>query len=1024
MQKLTLLVLVFLVWHYLPAQLPNAAFLHYNTDQGLSNDHITAIAKDKRGFLWIGTVNGLNRFDGRSFKIFRHDPFDKNSIPGNHILGITLAPDDWLWIATLNGLCKIDPLRLEVRQISLHNGADTLKNEIATRVGFDSRGMAWTTSNQGIHQLNSFSGDQVFFFKTEQKTLGWYMTLIDRQDRLWMVKETVRRFDPATKTVKVFKGANPTESFTDAGPLNLAQDVTGKIWAATWYQGLWAYEGGADEFVRCPPPPTLSTMLLADVSDSGKPFLWVGGEQSGLGVYYPDTKQFIGFKPDSRDPFTHNNYVSTAFFKDPANGDVWIGTEVGLEHYAPSAIRFGRAMIPVEKDMGQFSLVSSVVHDNTDPGGQEYFIAVWGTGLFAWNKTTGAFTRIKSARSKLAGGGIFQLFQDRRGYLWGCLHSGIGRYHPRTKEWRDYEKMFSHPERNNIFLCGLEDRQGNLWFGSNKEGLFWYNPRSDRVEPVFYSKEYANEPGYFNITGISEDTLGRLWLACNSGGLVRFDPLTGMSKRFNYTDRNISPVCNAVVAAGNGRIYATFYDAFLELDTEGKLLRYFTQQNKLKANRLFFVVEDRQGKIWFNTEHLLHYFDPLSGAFHYFGQPDGLFSNAVTDALSITPGGEIFIGFQNAFNFFYPNRLRRNLYPPPVAITSVKVMNKEREPGVVGVTSSGWRRFFAGGRSAKTDTVLTLRPGENFFEVEFAALNFNQQERNRYAYRLEGFNEDWVYTDRPVATFTNLDGGRYLLRMKAANNDGIWNEQGIALAIRVIPPFYKTWWFPVLLMLTAGALVAALLWYRRQQRRRLEIFRENLARDLHDEMGSALSSIRFFSDFASQQIGDDKPRIKSMLHRIGQSAGDLGEFMQDIVWAMKTRNDQLEDLAARMTAFGFHLLEARNMNFETHVSENFTEKRIRPEVRRNIYLIFKEAVNNAAKYSEATMVELHFALRSGWLFLIIKDNGKGFEPGTPVTTGGGNGLQNMRQRAADINGKLEVFSAPGAGARIELRVKI
>ena len=1043
LQKLSALIPALFVWYSVSAQpssapanatvnksaytfrdpgtadkLPNAAFLHYTTDQGLSNDHITAIAKDYLGFLWVGTVNGLNRFDGHSFKTFRHDPQDKNSIPDDNIIGITPAPDGWLWIATNGGLCKLDPIWLGIQRIALPENAGNKKNDAVTRVAFDSKGMAWTTTNDGIYKINPATGKQAFFLKTEQHTLGWYWLSVDKQDRLWMIKDRLRRFDPADGQFKLFEGVNPKKSFVQAGPFCVVQDYSGQLWAGTWGSGIWKYVPELDEFVKSGSPETLCMMLLADTSAFGAPFFWVGGGKSGLAIYYPDTRQFVDFKPDPRDPFTHNNYIAKTFFKDVSNGDVWIGTEVGLEHYAPATIRFGRAMIPPEKDMGQFSLVSGVAQDNTDPGGQRYFVAVWGTGLFSWNKATGKFERMKSKTSKMTGGGNFNLLQDRRGYLWACMKSGVGRYDPRTGAWQDYDDFFQHKERNNLIWCGLEDRQGNLWFGANKEGLFRYNPRRNRVESAFYKNEFADANGYFEIRQISEDAQGRLWLACSSGGLVRFNPATGEAKQFYFPHQDISKVCTAVAAASNGRVYAVFYEALLELDTGGVLVRHFTQSNGLKTNRLFFMVEDRQGKIWCNSEYLLHCFDPESGTFSYYGKADGMFSNTMTDALSIAPSGEIFVGFQNAFNFFYPDRLRRNLQPPPIAITSIKVMNKEREirknDAVKGV---------------KSDSLLVLKPGDNFFEIEFTALNFNQQERNRYAYLLEGFNEDWVFTERPVAVFTNLDGGDYLLRMKAANNDGIWNEQGIVLAIRVIPPFYKTWWFYVLTALAIAGIVAALLCYRWRQRRRLEIFRESLARDLHDEMGSTLSSIFFFSEFANQQIGNDKPSVTPVLQRIGQSASALSESMQDIVWAMKTQNDQLEDLTARMTEFGFGLLEARNMDFITHISMDFPGKHLHPQVRRNVYLIFKEALNNAAKYSKASEVELHIAMKKGLLLMKISDNGQGFEMGSQNSPsgaggGGGNGLQNMRKRAADIGGNLEIFSKPGAGTRIELSVKV
>ncbi len=1022
-RKLTIFLLGILAWQSLLGQPSNASFLHYTTEEGLSHDNITAITKDKLGFLWVGTANGLNRFDGRNFRIFRHDPTDKNSIPNNHVTGLTLAPDGWLWVATDSGLCKIDPLWLDVDHIRLPENDDTIRNDATTVVAFDSKGMAWTTGQNGIYQINPTTNKPVFFFKTEQNVIGWVTTKFDKAGKLWLINVGLRRFDPATQTLKEFKGANAREAFEMASALSVVQDFSGQIWAGTWFAGIWKFNPALDEFVKSPSPTSLAPGLLPDTLSTGRLFLWVGGGKSGLAIYYPDTHQIVDFKNDPRDPHTHNNYLGRVFFKNPKSEDVWIGTEIGLERYAPNALRFGRAMIPPEKDMGQFSLVSGVAHDNTDPTGLRYFIGVWGTGLFEWNMATGDFTRLKSDKSKFPDIGIFNIFQDSKGFLWGCLNSAIGRYNPRTGQWRDYLQFFKDNSRDNVVWCGLEDRKGNLWFGTRREGVYRYNPTTDKMEQALYAKEFADGNGNMNIVGMSEDGAGRLWLASPNTGLIRFDPATGTSKQFTYPGQKTSNSCGAVVCAKSGRIYAAFHETFVELDSEGTLLRRFNNDNGLKTSRLNFLVADKQGRIWFNSEYLLHCFDPATGIFNYYGKGDGLFSNTMTDALSITPSGEIFVGFQNAFNFFYPEKLRRNTLPPPVAITGIRVMNKARELRTRTVVNLDFGLFNLNLGEIQRDTFLTLRPGEDFFEVEFAGLNFSQPERNQYAYLLEGFNKDWVYTDRPIATFTNLNGGKYYLHMKAANNDGVWNHKGTTLAILVKPPFHQTWWFQVLALMALSGMVMGVIWFRRKQRQRLETFREGLARDLHDEMGSTLSSIRFFSEFAKQKIGEENPTVTPVLHRISESASSLSESMQDIIWAMKTKNDQMEDLAARMTEFGLRLMESRNMRFSTHVNEGFTGKQLKPEQRRNVYLIFKEAVNNAAKYADATEVQLFLSVKSGLLLMKVVDNGKGFDLANEEANQG-NGLLNMRQRAADIGGKVEIFSKPGEGTRVELRVSV
>ena len=981
------------------AQPSNSSFLHYTTDQGLSNDHILSITKDKLGFLWVGTVHGLNRFDGRTFRVFHYDPKDKASIPDDNVFEVTVAPNGWLWVATSGGLCKIDPYWLDIIRIRLPENEDTIKNDLVSRVGFDSKGMAWLTADSTIYKIDPATDKIVYAYKCNEKNLGWDGMLIDEQDRLWMLKNNVYRFDPASETMKTIPGENAT-----MGSLSIVKDFNGQLWSGTWSYGIWKFNPATDAFEKQLIPETLAMMLVPDSTATGRQFFWVGGGHSGLAIFYPDEKKLLPFHPDTRDPFTHNNYLASVLFRDPSSGDVWIGTEVGLEQYAPATIRFNRAMIPPDKDMGQFSLVSGVVQDNNDETGQQYYIAVWGAGFFTWNKASGDIHRIVS-KEKLTDGSNFNLFQDSKGNIWGCQTGGAAMFNPTTNVWKQYPATFEHTVRNNIFWCGIEDHRGEIWFGSNREGLYHLNRETDKVEQVFFPPEMKDLVGYLNILQISEDKSGQLWMACNASGLIRYDPATKKAVRFLYPGQKENLLCNSVVVSKSGRIYVGCYTDFLELDREGKIIHQYNQHNGLRTNRMYYMLEDRQGKIWFNSTFLLHCYDPSETSFTYYGKPDGLFSNSVTDGLSITPAGEIFVGFQNAFNYFYPDRLRRNAQPPPIAVTSIKVMNKERK---ISTNAAG-------------DTFLLLRPGEDFFEIEFAALNFNQQERNRYAYQLEGFNRDWVFTDRPVATFTNLNGGDYVLRMKAANNDGVWNEHGAALKIQVNPSFYKTQWFPLLILLTLGSITFGFLWYRRQQRNRLEKFRESLARDLHDEMGSTLSSIRFFSDYAGQQIVD-KPHVTPMLQRISQSATNLSESMQDIIWAMQTDHDQLEDLTTHMMEFGFRLFEARNIKFITHITDGFSGTQLKPEVRRNVYLIFKEAVNNIAKYSEANQVEFDFAMKEGSLAMRIKDDGKGFDMESIQAEGSGNGLKNMRKRASEIGGKLEITSLPGEGTTIILTV--
>lgn len=974
------------------------SFIHYGTEQGLSNDHISWITRDRPGFVWVGTISGLNRFDGRRFRVFKHDPESPNSLPGDYISGLKSGPDGFLWVSTNQGLCRLDPERLRFEPVPLPGDRDSAATDhLVGPVAFDSKGRAWVNGQKALYCIDLKAG-KTLKFRPAINPHGPYPVYVDHYDNIWlMANSRVYRYDPLAQHTVPYP-----DSLTRVNVMHLAEDSKHNVWVTTWDKGLYRYNRATDSLEQHVSGVVLglNRQILPDATPAGRPFFWVGGGLSGLFLYFPDDHFKQEMPYDYRDPFSHNGFYTTCLFKDERSGDVWIGTEIGLEHYSPTAIRFGRAIIPVEPDFGPFNLVSGAVQDNTDPTGQRYFIGVWANNFFAWDRRTNRFKRYRTGRElPVMSQEVFYIMQDRDGYLWLTLAGAIARFDPRSGKTEHLKPRFRQPKRANKILSAVQDRNGGIWFGANADGLFRFNPLTRQAERAPLPDEAAFQPsGDLFVHSLAADSSGHIWMATNKG-LTRYNPFANTARRIHIPGKPDDYDCTGVTVSRNGNIWCTAANWLIELDTNGQALQIFRPEQGILGTRAVFIVEDHLGNIWFNSDYLLHCLDTRNKTFSHYGLADGLFSNAPTDGLSILPSGEIIVGFQNAFNYFNPISLRRNATPPPVVITAVKVLNRQHPPG----------------------EPLVLRPGETMLTVEFAALNFSQPERNRYAYKLEGFDSDWNYTDRPVAIYTNLGGGRHLLRLKACNNDGVWNETGATLEFRVIPPFYERWYFYLGLILLGAAVTYIIARYRFLQRRRLDVFRQRLARDLHDEMGSTLSSIRFFSDFAQTQVAGAKPEALPVLQRISQSATTLSESMQDIIWAMKNRQDHLEDVASRMTEFGLRLLEARGIRFKTRIDEHFPVKRLAPEQRRNLYLIFKEAVNNAAKYAQCSEVELVFGAANGILTLEINDNGQGFDPGSKEA---GNGLYNMRQRAAEIGGKLEIISAPGKGTRVTFRVKV
>jgi signal transduction histidine kinase len=299
-------------------------------------------------------------------------------------------------------------------------------------------------------------------------------------------------------------------------------------------------------------------------------------------------------------------------------------------------------------------------------------------------------------------------------------------------------------------------------------------------------------------------------------------------------------------------------------------------------------------------------------------------------------------------------------------------------------------------------------------------MNFSQSKKNIFGFWLEGYDSTWRYTNERVLSLMNLEAGTHKLHVKASNNDGVWSNESV-YTIKVNPYFQHTIWFKLLLAALASILFLVLMFYRKQQRKRLEKIRNRIATDLHDDMGSTLSSIRIFSDVAKKQIEEVKPETVQLLDRISNNATSLSENMQDIIWTIRSDNDTLEDLVSRMREFGLRVCDAKHIRFNTIVSQSFKASKLSLEQRRNLYLIFREALNNAVKYAESTQIDLILNLKGRFLKMELNDNGKGFDQ---QSTKKGLGFNNIVNRVEFYQGSVHLTSAEGKGCNLQVEIPI
>jgi ligand-binding sensor domain-containing protein len=474
------------------AQSINPSFEHYTADQGLSSDYVTAILKDRRGFMWFGTSNGLNRFDGLTFRVFKRTESRRagrlytTGMLGNYVVNNGLTEDKlgYLWVSTNRGLYRFDPVSEVFRLILIPPLADLLAdNDYVSPLRFAPDGYAWFSSKYQLYRLQPKTLALTAYPLPAVIDNAYSEPFFDQDGRFWVNQAGVLyRFDPATRRYTHYGG--PDRQHPNAEPvfLGLQETQSGELVAATT-RGIMRYNALADQFRPFIVSKGSFSHALEDSLPDGRPFFWLGGGLTGLSAYVPPENQFIDFRRVSNDPLSFNGYHVITLYRDSQTGIVWMGTTRGIEKVDPMAIKFSRKFIPLPLDNGRAQVVSAVWQDRRDDN--RYWLVVVGVGLFEWNRRTGDIQQVPFGTGNIPHT-IINVSQDERGYIWAGTTGGVSRYDPATKRW-DFIGNFMPPSPNRDEIrATMADRAGGIWMGSNQSGLFYHNPVSKKSPPGRY----------------------------------------------------------------------------------------------------------------------------------------------------------------------------------------------------------------------------------------------------------------------------------------------------------------------------------------------------------------------------------------------------------------------------------------------------------------------------------------------------------------------------------------------------------
>lgn len=737
----------------------NISFNHLTVENGLSQSGVTCILQDKDGFMWFGTQDGLNRYDGYNFKVFRNDPDDTTSLSDNFIYSIYNDERGTLIIETQSGkFNQYNPVTesftiIPVKNVNYHK---TKINSVLA-VYYDSSDVVWTGG------LSKETG-----LKMENKKTG--------------------------ETKVYMHSPNEQFSLSDNKVYSILRDSKGSLWIGT-VSGLDMLDEKTGRFQHFKNIPgntqSLSDNWVWPIFEDSKGNLWIGTVKGGLNKFDPETNTFTNYKNDPASPKSLNdNFIFTIY--EDRSGLIWVGTNTGgINYFDPTSQVFEHFFnMPKNKNSLNDNNVYSMYVDRKG----NYWIGTRNGGLDKFNYRQKKFVNYShnpSNPNSLINNSVQVIYEDKSGTLWiGTFNSGMNSFDPETGIFKAYINSPSNPNSitDNRIYAIIEDRDGIIWIGTYAGGLNRLDRKAGNITNFKHDESDSSSISSNNIWTIAEDNSGRIWAGAFGGGVNVFDKTAKKFKHFrNKTDDPES--------LGDDNIIRVFKDSKgnMWFGTTKGLCRYFADVNKFKTytekdglanNSIYGIVEDNKGNLWLSTNNGLSKFNPERESFNNYYAEDGLQNNEFNQNAFAKDykTGNLLFGGVNGFNVFNPARITGNTYVPPIEFTNYIRYNTDDQEG---------KPIYEKGISESDEISITYK--DNIITLEFAALSYYNNFNNQYRYKLEGFNENWIQLgSNNKVTFTNLSPGDYVLKVIGSNNDGIWNEDGASLIIHVSPPWWRT----------------------------------------------------------------------------------------------------------------------------------------------------------------------------------------------------------------------------------------
>lgn len=1003
----------------------------YTSADGLALDRVNQIVPDTQGFLWFCTDEGLSRFDGYSFTNYSV----QQGLPHRHINDLLETREGAYWIATDGGVARFNPNgRTAPADGKQNQSPEDSREKAAPEPMFsafqpgpdrqslsvndlfeDRDGVIWCATNAGLFRMQTnpeihFEYVEIGTPKNSAENSHLHTIIQDSDGNLWIGSSSglyCRNLNGQVDRYSTVDGL--PDDFVET----LFLDRDGSLWAGTRYGGLCVLSIDLQQKRRVSRTYTVKDGLASDeigaILRASTGTLFVGTDR---GVCEFSGTSISGKPFRSYSAANGLNEAGVTALAEDHGKNIWIATttmgavklaSTGFTSYGKSdGLAAGDVISLIHDANGNLCVITG--------NAQEQFI-----NRFDGNRFDSREIRLRGSRPFFAWGKNQITFQDREGQWWVPSGNGLFRFPNGSGKFpfaagNQPIKVIPDLSTKGVVDNIYEDRQGDIWIALNfhPASLYRWNRATGKLDS-FTAGEGLPPAGPQLPTAFCEDNSGNVWIGfMENGGLARYrnGSFTLFTRRDGVPDGSTAEI----YLDRRGRLWiAQQSGGLIRVDDPSAAKPEFTTYTTaegLSSSIVWCVTQDLNGRMYVGTARGLDVLDPSSGHISSYTTEYGLAGSSIRYALSDRDGSLWFASQVGVSHFFPGNRVEST--PPPVLITGLSVGGVSRRVSVLGETSL---------------TGLVLGPSQNNVEIEFIGLTSAPGEILRYSYKLSGSSDGWSKPSlsRRIS-FASLQPGRYRFSIRAIGSDGAVSANPATIDFVVMSPVWRRWWF--LAIVAFLALVITYTFYRVRLNRFLELerVRTRIATDLHDDIGSGLSRITILSEALMLRPGSIGEASKEILGQIADTSRTLIDGMSDVIWSIDPRLDNLAELALRIRQSASDVLDPKDIKWDFSVPDDPQKVSLSPELRRHLYLIFREAINNIARHSQCKNAALSISLEGNLLKTEIADDGRGHESGngnySPSSGRGGHGIENMRSRTRQLNGEFEMKSSADSGTRI------